>query len=39
MRAVAVYRMDYGRKTKDQVGVVQARQAYKPERTSDYSAG
>ena len=76
MRAIAVYRMDYGRKTKDQVGVVlemrktertnnyndllrlarrlfasdtadsvhilidmsQARQAYKPERTSDYSA-
>ena len=77
MRAVAVYRMDYGRKTKDQVGVVlemrktertnnyndllrlarrlfasdtadavhiiidmsQARQAYKPERTMDCSAG
>ena len=76
MRAVAVYRMDYGGKTKNQVGVVlemrktertnnyndllrlarrlfasdtadsvhilidmsQARQAYLPERTREYSA-
>lgn len=77
MRAVAVYRVDYGRKTKNQVGVVlemrktertnnyndllrlarrlfasdtadsvhitidmsQARQAYLPERTREYTAG
>ena len=77
MRAITVYRMDYGRKIKDPVGVVmekrktertnnyndllrlarrlfaldtedsvhiiidmsQARQAYLPERTMEYSAG
>lgn len=76
MRAVTVYRVDYGRRTKEPIGVVmenrktertnnyndllrlarrlfandtadsvhividmnQARQAYKPERTRDYSA-
>ena len=34
MRAVAVYRMDYGRKTKDQVGVVL--EMRKTERTNNY---
>ncbi len=35
MRAVAVYRMDYGRKTKDQVGVVL--EMRKTERTNNYN--
>jgi hypothetical protein len=35
MRAVAVYRMDYGRKTKDQVGVVL--EMRKAERTNNYN--
>ena len=35
MRAVAVYRMDYGRKTKNQVGVVL--EMRKSERTNNYN--
>ena len=35
MRAVAVYRMDYGRKTKNQVGVVLEKR--KTERTNNYN--
>jgi hypothetical protein len=35
MRAVAVYRMDYGRKSKDQVGVVL--EMRKTERTNNYN--
>ena len=35
MRAVAVYRMDYGRKTKDPVGVVMEKR--KTERTNNYN--
>ena len=35
MRAVAVYRMDYGRKTKNQVGVVL--EMRKTERTNNYN--
>ena len=35
MRAVTVYRMDYGRKTKDPVGVVLEQR--KTERTNNYN--
>ena len=35
MRAVAVYRMDYARKTKNQVGVVLEKR--KTERTNNYN--
>jgi hypothetical protein len=35
MRAVTVYRVDYGRKTKDQVGVVL--EMRKTERTNNYN--
>ena len=35
MRAVAVYRVDYGRKTKNQVGVVL--EMRKSERTNNYN--
>ena len=35
MRAITVYRMDYGRKSKDQVGVVL--EMRKTERTNNYN--